>query len=84
MAVAHLRLGDRVVVEDPLYPPIRDLLLALGLVPVPVAVDDLGLIPELLQAAVADGVDAVVAVPRAQNPLGAAFDEQRSSGSRGR
>lgn len=76
---AHLRLGDRVVVEDPLYPPIRDVLLALGLVPVPVAVDDLGLIPELLQAAMAGGVEAVVAVPRAQNPLGAAFDERRSS-----
>jgi DNA-binding transcriptional MocR family regulator len=76
---AHLRLGDRVIVEDPLYPPIRDVLLALGLVPVPVAVDDHGLIPELLQAALASGVEAVVAVPRAQNPLGAAFDERRSS-----
>jgi DNA-binding transcriptional MocR family regulator len=76
---AHLRLGDRVIVEDPLYPPIRDVLLALGLVPVPVAVDDHGLIPDLFASALAGGVQAVVAVPRAQNPLGAAFDQRRST-----
>ena len=75
---AHLRSGDRVIVEDPCYPPIRDVLLALGLVPVPVAVDDSGLIPDLLEPALRRGAQAVVTVPRAQNPLGAAVDTRRS------
>jgi DNA-binding transcriptional MocR family regulator len=80
---AHLRPGDRVVIEDPAYTTTRDLLLALGLIAVPVAVDDRGLIPELLEAALTKGVDAAVIVPRAQNPIGAAFDEERSAELRG-
>jgi DNA-binding transcriptional MocR family regulator len=75
---AHLRPGDRVIVEDPCYPPIRDVLLGLGLVPVPIAVDDQGLIPGDFAAALDRGMQAVVTVPRAQNPLGAAVDEVRA------
>ncbi len=80
---AHLRPGDRVIVEDPAYTTTRDLLLALGLIAVPVAVDDRGPIPERLEAALARGVDAAVIVPRAQNPLGAALDAERSAELRG-
>jgi DNA-binding transcriptional MocR family regulator len=65
------------VIEDPAYPSIRDILLALGLVAVPVAVDEQGMIPDLLEAALADGAEAMVLVPRAQNPLGAALDAER-------
>jgi DNA-binding transcriptional MocR family regulator len=73
----HLRAGDRVIVEDPTYPSIRDLLLALGLVAVPVAVDESGPLPDSFAAGLAKGVEAVVIVPRAQNPIGAALDENR-------
>ncbi len=76
---AHLRPGDRVVIEDPAYPSIRDVLLALGLVAVPVTVDERGMMPAEVGKALRDGAVAVVAVPRAQNPLGAALDDERSA-----
>src|SRR5437763_13515151 len=76
---AHLRPGDRVVSEDPAYPSISDIVLALGLVAVPVPVDERGMIPEALAAALRDGAQALVHVPRAQNPLGAALDQERAT-----
>jgi DNA-binding transcriptional MocR family regulator len=76
---AHLRPGDRVAVEDPAYPPCRDQLLGLGLVGVPVRVDDAGMVPEALARALGRGVQAVIVVPRAQNPTGAALDERRAA-----
>jgi DNA-binding transcriptional MocR family regulator len=79
---AHLRQGDRVIIEDPAYVSIRDLLLALGLVAVPVPVDELGFVPERFAASLAKGVDAVVIVPRAQNPLGSALDAARADALR--
>ncbi len=76
---AHLRPGDRVVIEDPAYPSIRDILLALGLVAVPVSVDERGITPAPLSNALREGAAAVIVVPRAQNPLGAAFDHERTA-----
>jgi DNA-binding transcriptional MocR family regulator len=70
-------------VEDPAYIGILDLLLALSLVPVPVAVDELGLDPEAFDAALRRGVEAVVIVPRAQNPFGSAMDPERERTLRG-
>ena len=75
----HLRPGDRVIVEDPAYISIRDLLLALGLIAVPVPVDEIGFVPDRLEAALARGAEAAVVVPRAQNPLGAALDAPRAA-----
>ena len=79
---AHLRPGDRVIIEDPAYTSIRDLLLALGLIAVPVPVDEFGLLPEALAAALAEGAEAMVIVPRAQNPFGAAMDAERAAALR--
>ncbi len=74
--VAHLHPGARVGVEDPGFHSLFDLILALGLVPEPIAVDDLGLRPEELEASLRQ-LAAVVVTPRAQNPTGAALDAGR-------
>lgn len=76
--VARLKPGDRVAVEDPGYPPIHDLLLTLGLVPEPLPIDDRGYRPEALERALRRPLAAVISTPRAQNPTGAAMDEQRA------
>jgi DNA-binding transcriptional MocR family regulator len=74
---AHLRPGDRVAVEDPAFLGVLDLLQALGLVPVPVAMDEFGPLPQALTAALERDVAALIVTPRAQNPTGAALDARR-------
>src|SRR5262249_3474991 len=64
----ELRPGDRVAVEDPIWPRITDLVHALGLAVDPVPVHD----PEALDVALRRGARAVITTPRGQNPTGAA------------
>jgi len=71
----QLRPGDRVLVEDPCFTGVADLLHALALVPVPIAVDDEGMLPAALRSAASAA--AIIVTPRAQNPTGAAFSERR-------
>ncbi|MCU1350372.1 MAG: GntR family transcriptional regulator [Acidobacteria bacterium] len=73
----HLRAGDRVAVEDPCFTGILDLLNALSLVAVPVAVDDEGPIANELQKTIRT-IQAFIVTPRAQNPAGAAISAARA------
>src|SRR5215471_2493496 len=73
----QLRAGDRVIIEDPSWPRINDLVRAVGLRPEPVPVDQRGLIPAGLERALGRGARAVIVTPRGQNPTGAAVDEAR-------
>jgi len=75
---AHLRLGDRVAVEDPGHIAIFDLLRALGLRTAPVPIDGFGLIPDALEGVLKTGVAACILAPRAHNPTGAALDTPRT------
>jgi DNA-binding transcriptional MocR family regulator len=80
---AHLRPGDRVAVENPGYADLYDLLRAHSLALEPVAVDDRGMLPGDLDAALQRGALAVVLTPRGQNPTGAALDAARAQELRG-
>lgn len=77
IASANLRFGDRVAVEQPCFPPLLDLLDSVGVVMVPVGLDDDGPVPADLGRAAAAGARAVFLQPRAQNPTGASLTGER-------
>jgi DNA-binding transcriptional MocR family regulator len=79
---AHLRPGDTVAVEDPGFVRAYDLLRPLGLDLEAVGVDEFGPLPDDLERALTRGVRAVVITPRAQNPTGAALDDDRAAALR--
>ena len=71
--------ADRVIVEDPGHAVTFDLLAAMGFTAVPVPVDDLGVRPAELAAALARGAGALIVTPRAQAATGAAWDAGRAA-----
>ncbi|MEU8827187.1 aminotransferase class I/II-fold pyridoxal phosphate-dependent enzyme [Streptomyces sp. NPDC048636] len=75
---AHLRPGDVVAVEDPGWGSLLDIIPALGLVAVPVGVDDDGPLPGPVERALRQGARALVVTDRAQNPTGAAIGAARA------
>jgi DNA-binding transcriptional MocR family regulator len=76
---AHTVTGDLVGVEDPTYPPVADLLLAMRRTAVPIAVDAEGMLPGPFAAAIERGAGAIIVTPRAQNPTGAALTPGRAA-----
>lgn len=75
---AHLKPGDTVAVEDPGWGGLLDLVPALGLKPVPVALDDDGPLASEVEKALAGGARALIVTDRAQNPTGAAVSRARA------
>ena len=71
--------SDRVIVEDPGHAVTFDLLAAMGYTAVPVPVDELGIRPAELAAALARGAGALIVTPRAQAATGAAWDADRAA-----
>jgi len=77
VASVIVRLGDRIVVENPTFPPLLDLLDLLGADVIGVDMDDEGMLPAGLAEALALGVSAVFLQPRAHNPTGITLSERR-------
>ncbi|WP_440711078.1 aminotransferase class I/II-fold pyridoxal phosphate-dependent enzyme [Herbiconiux sp. YIM B11900] len=65
-----VRFGDRVVVENPGFPPFLDLLEHLGVERIPVELDAEGMRPDQLARALLLNPVAIILQPRAHNPTG--------------
>lgn len=74
-----VRLGDRVAMENPGFPPLIDLLERAGAEIVPLAMDEAGITPESMAQALALGPVAVFVQPRAQNPTGVSMTRARAA-----
>lgn len=74
---SSLTPDDPVAVEDPCFMTTLGLLKELRLRPVPMEVDDLGVLPKALDAALQAGAKAVILTPRAQNPFGGSWTPKR-------
>lgn len=75
---ALVRFGDRVLVENPTFPPFIDLLEHYGLEPIGVPLDDEGMRPEAFAAALGRGPAVVLMQPRAHNPTGVSMTRARA------
>ncbi|MFG1923963.1 aminotransferase class I/II-fold pyridoxal phosphate-dependent enzyme [Cryptosporangium sp. NPDC048952] len=75
----RVRPGDRVAVEDPAWANLLDLLAALGVEPVGMAVDGDGPLPSAVDSAIRRGATAMVVTSRAQNPTGGAISGARAA-----
>ncbi len=74
-----VRYGDRVILENPTFPPFMDLIDSYGLDPVPVPLDGEGMVPEAFAAALASSPAIVILQPRAHNPTGVSMSVERAA-----
>ena len=74
---ACLKPGDQVIVEDPCFASALNLVRALGLSPIPVQVDQNGVLPASLERALRGNAKAVLLTPIAHNPTGATMTADR-------
>ena len=79
IATQLVHLGDRVLVENPTFPTIIDLCELLGADVVGLPLDDEGIVPGALAAALADEPTALFLQPRAQNPTGVSMSARRAA-----
>jgi DNA-binding transcriptional MocR family regulator len=78
VAVQLLHFGDVALVENPTFPPLLDLLDAIGVRTIGVNVDDAGLITAELKEALSLRPKVLFLQPRAHNPTGASLSAKRA------
>ena len=74
-----VRFGDRVLVENPTFPPILDLLEQTGAHTMGLALDELGIVPASLEEALRVNPVALILQPRAHNPTGVSMSPERAA-----
>lgn len=74
-----VRFGDRVLVENPTFPPILDLLEQTGAHAIGLALDDSGIVPDALEEALSLNPVALLLQPRAHNPTGVSMTPARAA-----
>lgn len=73
-----VRVGDRVLVENPTFPPVLDLIERAGAEAVGLPLDAHGIIPDGLREALALRPAVLVLQPRAHNPAGISMSPERA------
>lgn len=73
-----VRLGDRVAVEHPTFPPLLDLLEQVGAEVIGIELDDEGMRVDALESVLTLGPSAVFLQPRAHNPTGVTMSRRRA------
>lgn len=73
-----VHLGDRVVMEDPGFPPLIDMLERAGAQIIPVPLDEEGMVVSDLERVLQTDPVAVFLQPRAQNPTGTSMSVRRA------
>ena len=73
-----VHLGDRVLLENPTFPTLVDLVELLGAEVVGLPLDDEGIVPAALAEALTASPTALFLQPRAQNPLGVSMSARRA------
>jgi DNA-binding transcriptional MocR family regulator len=77
---AVVRFGDHVIVENPAFPPLLDLLQTVGATVVGVPMDESGMLPDKLHGALSEyPAVAVFLQPRAHNPTGVSIPAARAA-----
>jgi DNA-binding transcriptional MocR family regulator len=79
VTAAVVRFGDHVLVENPAFPPVLDLLEAAGASVVGVPLDESGIRPDALAEALHRAPVALYLQPRAHNPTGASMTAARAA-----
>lgn len=79
MLAIHLVPGDKVVVEDPCYISSANAIRSAGMQIIGAEVDENGMQPDALRAALKKGAKALLITPRAHNPTGASISKARAA-----
>ncbi len=78
LLASFLTPGDAVALEDPCFLTSISAIKLAGYRPMPMAMDEAGILPEALREALEAGARAVICTPRAHNPTGVSLTPERA------